>query len=135
MTGILKALLIIYGVILVVLGIGLVIFPEQTASSLLSFDNLASSAKLFAGMLGAVYIAVGIYLAAAGGDPLRHISWVKFIILKIGLSLAFIVYALSRSYVETNALNISMLVVDFIFGLAFLITYPWRSTRTVLPKS
>jgi hypothetical protein len=130
MTGVLKVLLIVYSVILVILGLGFVIFPAQTASSLLSFDDLASSARFFAGMLGAVYIAVGLYLTSAGGDPLRHISWVKFIILKIGLSLTFVIYALSQSYIEPNALNIVMLVVDFAFGVAFLIAYPWRSVKS-----
>jgi hypothetical protein len=130
MTGVLKVLLIIYSVILVILGLGFVIFPAQTASSLLGFDDLSSSARFFAGMLGAVYIAVGLYLASVGGDPARHISWVKFIILKIGLSLAFVIYALSQSYIEANALNIVMLVVDFAFGVAFLVAYPWRSAKS-----
>ncbi len=129
MFGVLKVLLWAYGILLIILGLAGIFFPDWLSDSLFDVADISSFTKLTIGMLGAVYLAAGVWLAAAGRDPLKDISWIKFVILKIALSVVFVVYALTRSYVEINAVNISFLVVDFIWGLAFLIAYPWRKSR------
>ena len=129
MVGVLKVLLWAYGILLIILGLTGIFFPDWLSDSLFAVTDISSFTKLTIGMLGAIYLAAGVWLAAAGRDPLKDISWIKFVILKIALSVVFVVYALTRSYVEINAVNISFLVVDFIWGLAFLIAYPWRKSR------
>ncbi len=129
MAGVLKVLLWAYGILLIILGLTGIFFPDWLSNSLFAVADISGFTKLTIGMLGAVYLAAGVWLAAAGRDPLKDISWIKFVILKIALSVVFVVYALTRSYVEINAMNITFLVVDFIWGLAFLIAYPWRKSR------
>jgi hypothetical protein len=129
MAGVLKVLLWAYGIMLIILGLSGIFFPDWIAESFFSVDDISNFGQLTMGMLGAIYIASGIWLAMAGRDPLKDISWVKFVILKIALTVVFVIYALIQSYVEANAMNITFLVVDFIWGLAFLIAYPWRTSR------
>jgi hypothetical protein len=129
MAGVLKVLLWAYGIMLIVFGLLGIFFPDWMSGSLFGVDNITGFVKLTMGMLGAVYIAAGVWLAAAGRDPLKDISWVKFVILKIALSVVLFVYSLVQSYIEVSAVNIIFLIVDFIWGLAFLIAYPWRTKR------
>lgn len=130
MSGVLKVLLWAYGIILVVLGLLGIFFPDWMSESLFGVDNITGFVKSIMGMLGAVYIAAGIWLAMAGRNPLQDISWVKFVILKIFLSVVVVVYAFIRSFIEPSAVSITFLVIDFIWGLAFLVAYPWRMSRT-----
>ena len=130
MTGVLKVLLWIYGVVLVIGGLGLIFTPEWLAENAFGFENVTNVGIFVAALLGAIYVSAGVWLFAAGRDPLRHISWVKFTILKIALSLAVIAYALIKDYVEINAMVIVLMVYDFVWGVALLIFYPWRTTKT-----
>ena len=133
MTGVLKVLLWIYGVVLVAIGLGNIIAPDWMAETAFGIDNLTNDGLFMSAMLGAIYIAAGFFIAAAGRDPLRYISWVKFAVLKIGISVVIVIYALIQEYIEPSGMVITMLAVDFAFGLAFLIFYPWK-LRKNLPE-
>jgi hypothetical protein len=126
MTGVLKVLLRVYGIILIVVGLGCIIFPDWMSETFYGIEDLTNGGLFFAAMLGSVFIPVGVWLAAAGRDPTKYITWVKFAILKIGIWLIVEAYTLIKSYVEPNAMVITLLIVDFIFGLAFLVFYPWK---------
>lgn len=129
MTGVLKALLWIYGIILIVVGVGCVITPDWMAETFYGVENLPNGGLFFAAMLGSLFIPVGIWLATAGRDPIKNITWVKFVILKIGIWLVVEIYTLIKGYIEPDAMVITLLIVDFIFGLAFLIFYPWKARK------
>jgi hypothetical protein len=129
MTGVLKALLWIYGIILIVVGVGCVVIPDWMAETFYGIEDLPNGGLFFAAMMGSLFIPVGIWLAAAGRDPIRNITWVKFAILKIGIWLVVEIYTLIKGYIEPNAMVITLLIVDFIFGLAFLIFYPWKANN------
>jgi hypothetical protein len=129
MTGALKALLWIYGIILIVVGVGCVITPDWMAETFYGVENLPNGGFFFAAMLGSLFIPVGIWLATAGRDPIKNITWVKFVILKIGIWLVVEIYTLIKGYIEPDAMVITLLIVDFIFGLAFLIFYPWKARK------
>jgi hypothetical protein len=130
MAGVFKVLLWAYGIMLIVLGLAGILFPDWLAETFFTVGDITGFSKFAVGLLGAIYIAAGVWLAAAGREPLQDISWVKFVILKIALSVVFVIYALVQSLVEANAMNITFLVVDFIWGLAFIIAYPWWKSRT-----
>ncbi len=129
MTGILKVLLWVYGIILIVVGLGSIVIPDWMAETFFGVENLTNGGLFFGAMLGSMFIPVGIWLATAGRDPIRNITWVKFVVLKIGIWLVVELYTLIEGYIEPNAMVITLLIVDFIFGLAFLIFYPWKSKK------
>lgn len=129
MTGVLRVLLWIYGIILIVVGLGCIISPDWMAEIFYGVENLPNGGLFFVVMLGSVFVPIGVWLAAAGRDPVKFITWVKFVILKIGIWIVVEVFTLIKGYIEPDAMVITLLVVDFIFGLAFLVFYPWRAAR------
>ena len=129
MTSVLKVLLWVYGIILIVVGLGCIISPDWMADTFYGIEDLTNGGLFFTTMLGSVFVPVGIWVAAAGRDPVKYIIWVKFVIMKIGIWLLVEIYTLIKGYIEPDAMVITLLAVDFIFGLAFLIFYPWKARK------
>ena len=73
----LKIAMIVYGVVLILLGLALLILPDKMAE-LWRLGQIADYAKFLTAGAGAIYVAAGVWVVAAGRDPLQHISWVKF---------------------------------------------------------
>ena len=125
----LKVLLIIYGVMLILLGLGDIFMPEQAA---VMFDvaDISDFAKFVGAALGAIYIAAGVWLLFASVDPLRNINMVRFVITKAILSIAVIIYANTVGLIDLTIFGYSMLIVDAILAILFLIAYPWRKANS-----
>jgi hypothetical protein len=126
MTGVLKVLLWIYGILLVVGGLSLIFVPEWLGENAFNIENITGITMFFAPLLGAIYIAAGIWLAAAGRQPLQNISWLKFVILKTGLSTGVMFYVIMREYMDFSATTTGLLIYEIVFCLVFLIFYPWK---------
>jgi hypothetical protein len=125
----LKVLLIIYGVILILAGLGDIFVPEQTAI-MFGVTDVSDFAK-FGGLgLGAIYVAAGVWLLFASTDPLRNINWVRFVITKAVLSIAVVVYANTMGWIDLGMAGLSMLIADAIMVVLFLVAYPWRKATS-----
>ena len=90
--------MIVYGVLLILVGLGVLILPDKMAE-LWRLGEIAGYSKFFLAVAGAIYIAAGVWVAAAGRDPLRHICWVKFAITKCILTVVVNLYAIAQGYV------------------------------------
>ena len=73
--------MIAYGVVLILVGLGVIIVPDKIAE-LWRLGEIADYSKFLLANAGAIYVAAGVGVVAAGRDPLQHISWVKFAITK-----------------------------------------------------
>ena len=121
----LRVLLYIYGVVLVLGGLGLIFMPDQMAA-IWGASGISGFTKFAAVMLGAAYLAAGIWIFIAARDPLRHINWVKFAITKGALSIVVGIYAIIVGYVELQPC-LPFLIFDAIMVILFLVFYPWRA--------
>ena len=97
----LRVLMYIYGAILILVGLSLLFLPEQMAA-MYGTSNISSFAKFTAAGLGSIYLAAGVWIAAAGRDPLRDIRWVKSVITKGALSIVAGAYTIVMGYVKFN---------------------------------
>jgi hypothetical protein len=134
MNSVLKTILWIYGIILIVVGIGCVVIPNWMAGTFYDVEALPNGGLFFVAMMGSLFIPVGVWLAIVSRDPIKNITWVKFIILKIGIWLVVEIYTIIKGYIDPSSMVITLLIVDFIFGLAFLIFYP-RNIKSSLAKA
>jgi hypothetical protein len=69
----LKVVLIVFGVIEILLGLSLVIFPDQ-AASMAGVSEVSGYLIYTMASLGICLIAPGVFLIVAARDPLRHIN-------------------------------------------------------------
>jgi hypothetical protein len=69
---------------------------------------------------------VGVWVIVASRDPLRHISWVKFVITMSIIAVIAGVYSIIQGYVEFSQVMVSTLF-DGISAVVFLALYPWRA--------
>ena len=124
----LQVTLIIFGVIVILLGLAFIVIPELLASTF-GFGEIADYVTYVMAMLGISFIAPGVWLIVAGRDPLRHIAWVKFAILWSALG----VVAGSFSIIQ-GAVNFSQagpgIILDGVFMVALLVFYPYRAARS-----
>lgn len=121
----LKVIMVILGIILIVEGLADIVIPGQRLSLMGAGEN-AGYMMAFMTILGATWVAAGIWIVAAGRDPLRHINWVKFVIT-LPLLLAFaLAYSIIKGYVTFDQVAID-LVLDFVFALALFALYRRRA--------
>lgn len=128
MSKTLKVILIVYGVVIILVGLAGIVAPEQIAE-IWQHTDVVGYAKWFVAALGAVYIAAGIWLIVAGCEPQPQINWVKFVITKILLSLAVTVYAILREFIGINTAMGLVIGVDAVFAILFLVFYPWGTRQ------
>jgi uncharacterized protein YjeT (DUF2065 family) len=126
MTKTLKGIMVAYGIILVLTGLASVIVPEQI-SKIWNISDVVGYAKWFVAALGAVYVAAGVWLTAAGWNPVPQTHWVKFAITKTLLSLAVTIYAIMKDFILYSTAVGLVLGVEAVFAILFLAFYPWRS--------
>lgn len=120
----LKVIMIIFGFVLILEGLLDIIMPAQRAS-IISSDVNASSVLFYMTILGATWVAAGIWVVAAGRNPSQHINWVKFVItLPVILSI-ILIFSIMRGYVGLNQVIVD-LVLDGVFALSLLALYPRR---------
>ena len=123
----LKVVLIVYGVINILLGLAFILAPYQ-AASLMGFGEIADLGVYVGALYGATAIAASVWLIAAGRDPLRHITWVKFAILWSILLAVAGLYLVVRGAVDFSQAGVGI-IIDAVFAAAFLVFYPWRAAR------
>lgn len=123
----LRVVLIVWGVLHILLGLALIVAPYQ-AASMMGFGEIADFGVYVAPLWGAALIAASVWLIVAGRDPLRHISWVKFVILLSILGLVVQLYSVMQGAVDFSQAGVGI-IEDAVFAVAFLALYPYRAAR------
>ena len=123
----LRVVLIVWGAIHILLGLALIVTPYQ-AASMMGFGEIADFGVYVAPLWGAALIAASVWLIVAGRDPLRHISWVKFVILLSILGLVVQLYSVMQGTVDFSQAGVGI-IEDAVFAVAFLALYPYRAAR------
>lgn len=124
----LKVLLIIIGVVYILVGLATIIIPDQWAA-LGGIEEISAYERWLLAVLGASFIAAGVWVIVAWRDPLRHINWVKFVILKSILTVVVGVYLITQDYVDFSQVG-PVIILDAVFTVALLALYPWRAARS-----
>jgi hypothetical protein len=123
----LKVVLIVFGVIEILLGLSLVIIPDQ-AASMAGVSEVSGYLIYTMASLGMCLIAPGVFLIVAARNPLRHINWVKFAILWCILGVVGGLYSIVRGALDFNHVGMQI-IMDAVFALVFLALYPYRTVK------
>ena len=121
----LMVLSIVYGVILLVMGLGGIIFTDQI-SGLFGIEEVTDDVIYLVVIVSAFSISFGIWLIIAGRNPLGNIYWVKFAITKTVLFVVVELYLLIQNYVDFSQIA-AAIILDGVFAVLFLALYPWRA--------
>lgn len=128
MSTALKVVLIVYGVVLLLMGLVGIILPEQV-SEMFGVEESGDSIIYMAMAVSVFSLAAGIWILVAARDMLRNIIWVKFAITMAGFSAVLLAYSSIKGYVEFTQV-LPAFVLWIIFIVLFLVFYPWREART-----
>ncbi len=123
----LRVVLIVYGAILLVMGLGGITFTDQI-SGLFGIEEVTDDIIYLAVIVSAFSISLGIWLIIAGRDPLGNVYWVKFAITKTVLFVVVELYLIIQGYVDFNQI-VAAIILDGVFAVLFLALYPWRVAR------
>jgi hypothetical protein len=121
----LKVVLIVFGVVEILLGLLLVIIPNQ-AASMAGVSEVSGYLMYTMASLGMCIIAPSVFLVVAARDPLRHINWVKFAILWCILGVVGGLYSIVRGDADFSHVGMQI-IMDAVFAVLFLVFYPWRA--------
>jgi len=124
----LRVVLIIYGVILLAMGLGGIILPEQVIE-LFGIGEVTDDIMYLSVIISTFSISIGIWLIIAGRDPLGNIYWVKFAITKVLLFVVVEVYLIIQGYVDFSQVGMAI-ITTAVFTAALLVFYPWRKTTS-----
>jgi len=123
----LKVTMIIWGAIGILAGLSYIIIPVRVAE-LYGFGQIADYVRWIMAFGGAIFFSAGVWIVVAARDPLRHINWVKFEIMKSILVPAVTVYTIIQGYVHFSQVG-PILILFAVFAVALLALYPWRAVR------
>jgi hypothetical protein len=123
----LKVVLIVFGVIEILLGLSLVIIPDQ-AASMAGVSEVSGYLIYTMASLGMCLIAPGVFLIVAARNPLRHINWVKFAILWCILGVVGGLYSIVGGALDFSHVGMQI-IMDAVFALVFLALYPYRAVK------
>ena len=121
----LKIVMIIYGVLLILMGL-LDITMHDLVIQMYGFSEGPSYVLWMGEVIGALFIAIGVWVIVAGRDPLRNIYWVKLVITVCILGLAVTIHSILVGYVDFSQV-VGSIIYDGVFAVAFLALYPWRA--------
>jgi hypothetical protein len=127
----LKVILIVYGAILVVLGVLQAFFPNviHAMMNLGEMPEACEPALYALAALGVSLIAGGVFLIIAGTrDILRNILWVQFALLWSILFVAIAVYSVLMGYVTFDQ-AMGSIISNGVFFILLMIFYPWGRTE------
>ncbi|MCP2605060.1 hypothetical protein NLC29_02780 [Candidatus Aminicenantes bacterium AH-873-B07] len=110
----LKVTLLVAAIVAFFWGILMLIAPGF-AGSLANFPEFSKEAKYFVGLLGAVYVALGVGFVLASRDPVKNIAWVQAGIVSYALSLVISIY-----YLATGSLLWRQAIVGLVIQIGFL---------------
>lgn len=125
----LKVVMIVYGVVHILLGL-MDITMHELVATLYGFGEVARYVNWMGEVIGALFIAIGVWVIFAARDPIRHINWVKFAITTSSLVLVVSVHSILVGYVQFSQVGGSIVLAG-IFVVALLASYPWRMARSV----
>jgi hypothetical protein len=120
----LKVTMIVWAIFHILLGLMLIVAPYQVAN-LFSFGEIADHVVYIAALLGACYIIVPVWIIMAARDPLKNISWVRFLISLSGLDLIVQLSALFQGAVNFSQVGMGI-ITTAVFTAALLAFYPWH---------
>ena len=127
MIKVLRVVMVVYGAILLVMGLGGLIFPDQI-SGLFGIEEVTGVIIYLTAIVSTFSIAIGIWLIIAGRDPVGNIYWVKFAITKVVLFVVVELYLIFQGYIDFNQIAVGI-ILDGVFAVLFLAFYPWRAER------
>ena len=117
----LKVALVVFGVVMILMGLLLVIFPDKVAS----VSDVTGYLRYAIVSLGACLLAAGGFPIAAARDPLRHINWVKFAIVWFILAAIAGLYSVVKSDVTFVHAG-TLIILHAVFAVVLLALYPYR---------
>ena len=123
----LKVVMIVIGVILILIGLSNIFMPDQIGK-MHGFTESIGPLRWLAAVLGAIFIAIGVWAIAASRDPLRNIYMVKLLITANVLLLVVNLYSTFQGYLDFSA-ALPHIILDVVFAVALLVLYPWRAAR------
>jgi hypothetical protein len=123
----LKVTMIVYGAIGILMGL-MDITMHDLVAGMYGFGEVPGYVNWLGSVIGAGFITGGVWIIVAGRDPLRHINWVKFVIMGTLLALVVTIYAIIVGYVDFDQVG-GKIIFDAIFAALFLAFYPWRAAR------
>lgn len=124
----LKITMAVFGAILGIEGLLDLTFPIQRAAGL-GLKACATQAQLALTVLGATWLVVGGWIIAAACDPVRHRSWVHFVItMPVALMLALLLAA-ARGSVAIREIAVEM-ALNGVFLLLFIAFLPRSAAKT-----
>lgn len=123
----LKVVLVYYGILHILLGL-IDITAHDLVANMYGFGEAARYVNWMGEVIGAAFIAIGVWVIVAARDPVRHIDWVKFAITFSGLVLVVSVHSIIVGYVDFSQIMGSVILpaVNIVLLLAF---YPWRLAK------
>jgi hypothetical protein len=124
----LRVTMIVWAVFHIILGLVLVVAPYQ-AADMFGFEEAASYLVYIAALLGACYIIVSVWIILAARDPLRNISWVRFLLVLSVLDLIVQLSSLFQGAVDFSQVGIGI-IITAIFTAALLVFFPWRKSSS-----
>jgi hypothetical protein len=124
----LKVVLIVFGVVEILLGLLLIILPDQ-AASMSGVSDVSGYTIYTMASLGVCLIVPGIFLIMAARDPLRHIYWVKFAIAWCAIGAVAGLYSVIKGDVEFSHAGMQI-IMDAVFAAVFLFLYPYKAIKS-----
>jgi hypothetical protein len=119
----LRVIMIIFGMVGILAGLGDIFLPAQ-AAKMYGFGEIADYVRWIMALGGASFLAAGIWVIVVSRDPIKHIYWVKFLITKSLFFTAVTAYTIILGYVKFS--QVGMLLILFaLFSVLFLVFYPW----------
>jgi len=123
----LRVVMIVYGAILLLMGLGAIIIPYQMAE-LFRFEATTDDIIVLSAITGLFGISAGVWVIVAGRDPLRNIYLVKLLITLSILLLVVNVYSSIQGYIDFSEV-VPNIIVDAVFAVVLLALYPWHAAR------
>jgi len=124
----LKVTMIVYALIGILFGLAFIFVPRQLFA-MFGHEAWPASVAALAAELGVSFVAACIFLIIAARDPLKHILWVKYVIVFAILMLAAQLYSLILGYIDFSQAGIG-LIIHAVFAAALLAFYPWRAAQS-----
>ncbi len=124
----LKVTMIVYAVIGIVFGLAYIFVPRQLGA-MFGLEEGPESVAAMAATLGVSWVSICIFIIIAARDPLKHILWVKYVIVFAILMLAAELYSLILGYIDFSH-AVMGIIIHAVFAIALLAFYPWRAARS-----
>ena len=115
----LKIALIIYGAIHIVWGFMMLFAPD----TMTEFSGLVTSAEYFLVLLGAAFVAVGVWFIMTALDIVNNVGGIKFAVLWSAIMLVAPLFSLWLEYIDFGHIWF-IVVINAVFCGVFLVFYP-----------